>query len=51
MFFYLLMNVQIILRMIILYIKSLFYLKGFGTECVPYGCFHKFCLSKEAFNK
>ena len=35
-FFYLLMNVPIILRTIFLYIKNLFYLKGFGTECAPY---------------
>ena len=30
------MNVLIILRAIFLYIKNLFYLKGFGTECAPY---------------
>ena len=30
------MNVLIILRAIILYIKTLFYLKVFGTECAPY---------------
>ena len=34
-FFYLLMNVLIILKTIFVYIKYLFYLKGFGTECAP----------------
>ena len=33
------MNVLIILKTIFLYIKNLFYLKGFGTQCAPYSCF------------
>ena len=32
-FFYLLINVVIVLKTIILYIKKLLYLKSFGTEC------------------
>ena len=38
-FFYLLMNVLIILKSIFLYIKNLFYLEGFGTECATYKCY------------
>ena len=34
-FFYLLMNVLVILKNSCLYINKLFYLKAFGTECVP----------------
>ena len=34
-FFYLLMNVLIILKTIFLYVKNLFYLKGFGIEGGP----------------
>ena len=30
------MNVLIILKTIFLYIKNLFYLKGFGTDCATY---------------
>ena len=35
-FFYLLINVLIILKAIFVYIKDLLYLKDFGTECAPY---------------